>query len=456
MLIKEDSNDSYSVTCKVTNSSDERKNIYELVTVDRISMRKPFEDYENLYERVKHKLPSSIDKPPKKKLFSNESKLLDKRRKWIEQLSNHLLNEQGENSHVQDFFAPLLCEKDDNRISLGPTERRMKPRDFDILGVIGKGSFGSVYLARQKKTKKIFAMKVLGKEHIKMRNEQQHIMAERNVLKSNVNHPFLVSLHFSFQTKDKLYFILDYVNGGELFTHLQREKNFSESRARFYAAEIGCALGYLHQNNIIYRDLKPENLLLDRYGHIVMTDFGLCKQGIALKDTTSTFCGTPEYLAPEVIQKKAYDKTVDWWCLGSVLYEMLFGLPPFYSKNQKEMYDRILHQPLSISSMASSHSKDILKKLLHKDRHQRLGAKRDFDEIKEHPFFESINWEKLVKREVKPSFIPKVKSETDDSLVADEFRRLRPNIGSIIGATYNEPDAQFLGFTYNARSHLDV
>jgi len=379
-----------------------------------------------------------------------------KEKKWIEQLSNYLLNEEGENSHVQDFFATLLCDKNENRISLGPTERRMKPRDFDILGVIGKGSFGSVYLARQKKTKKIFAMKVLGKEHIKMRNEQQHIMAERNVLKSNVNHPFLVSLHFSFQTKDKLYFILDYVNGGELFTHLQREKNFSESRARFYAAEIGCALGYLHQNNIIYRDLKPENLLLDRYGHIVMTDFGLCKQGIALKDTTSTFCGTPEYLAPEVIQKKAYDKTVDWWCLGSVLYEMLFGLPPFYSKNQKEMYDRILHQPLSISSMASPHSKDILKKLLHKDRHQRLGAKRDFDEIKEHPFFESINWEKLVKREVKPSFIPKVKSETDDSLVADEFKRLKPNIGSIIGATYNEPDVQFLGFTYNARSQLDV
>ena len=241
-----------------------------------------------------------------------------------------------------------------------------------------------------------------------------------------------------------------------MFTHLQREKNFSESRAKFYAAEIGCALGYLHQNKIIYRDLKPENLLLDRYGHIVLTDFGLCKEGIALKDTTATFCGTPEYLAPEVIQKKAYDRTVDWWCLGSVLYEMLFGLPPFYSKNQKEMYDRILHQPLSISSMASPHSKDILKKLLQKDRHQRLGAKRDFDEIKEHPFFESINWEKLVKREIKPSFVPKVKGETDDSLVADEFKKLKPNIGSIIGATYNEPDSHFLGFTYNPRPQLDV
>jgi serum/glucocorticoid-regulated kinase 1 len=202
-----------------------------------------------------------------------------------------------------------------------------------------------------------------------------------------------------------------------------------------------------------FSDLKPENLLLDRYGHVVLTDFGLCKEGIKLKDTTATFCGTPEYLAPEVIQKKAYDRTVDWWCLGSVLYEMLFGLPPFYSKNQKEMYERILKQPLTISSLASTSSREILQSLLQKDRHKRLGAKRDFEEIKEHEFFSTINWDKLLKREIKPTFVPKIKNEADDSLVADEFKRIKPNLNSLVnGTTYIEQDPTFLGFTYNVQN----
>lgn len=185
----------------------------------------------------------------------------------------------------------------------------------------------------------------------------------------------------------------------------------------------------------------------------MLTDFGLCKEGIKLKDTTATFCGTPEYLAPEVIQKKAYDRTVDWWCLGSVLYEMLFGLPPFYSKNQKEMYERILKQPLTISSLASSSSREILQSLLQKDRHKRLGARRDFEEIKEHEFFSTINWDKLLRREIKPTFVPKIKSEADDSLVAEEFKRIKPNLNSLVnGTTMNEQDTTFLGFTYNVQN----
>ncbi|VDD96915.1 unnamed protein product [Enterobius vermicularis] len=186
-----------------------------------------------------------------------------------------------------------------------------------------------VYLVRHPADKKVYAMKVMGKEHIRRRNEVKHIMAERNVLIRNIEHPFLVSLHYSFQTKDKLYFVLDYLNGGELFFHLQKDRHFSESRSKFYAAEIACALGYLHDNNIIYRDLKPENLLLDRSGYVILTDFGLCKEGMKSNDTTETFCGTPEYLAPEILLKRPYDRTVDWWCLGSVLFEMLVGLVSF-------------------------------------------------------------------------------------------------------------------------------
>ncbi|XP_023611226.1 serine/threonine-protein kinase Sgk3 isoform X17 [Myotis lucifugus] len=274
-----------------------------------------------------------------------------------------------------------------------------KPTDFDFLKVIGKGSFGKVLLAKRKLDGKFYAVKVLQKKIVLNRREQKHIMAERNVLLKNVKHPFLVGLHYSFQTTEKLYFVLDFVNGGELFFHLQRERSFPEHRARFYAAEIASALGYLHSIKIVYRDLKPENILLDSVGHVVLTDFGLCKEGIAISDTTTTFCGTPEYLAPEVIRKQPYDNTVDWWCLGAVLYEMLYGLstpimpqylgrsmifrsssfqPPFYCRDVAEMYDNILHKPLNLRPGVSLTAWSILEELLEKDRQNRLGAKEDF------------------------------------------------------------------------------
>ena len=231
-------------------------------------------------------------------------------------------------------------------MNLGPSEKNAKPSDFEFLRTIGKGSFGKVYLARHIRENKDYAIKVLNKKMIIKRNEKNHIMSERNVLLKNLNHPFLIGLHYSFQTKDKLYFVLDFVNGGEvtflqfsppfssffnhllysslkLFFHLTKERYFNETRARFYVAEITCALSYLHSQGIIYRDLKPENILFDSDGHVVLTDFGLCKEGLKEKDTTNTFCGTPEYLAPEVLRKEAYDRCVDWWCLGAVLYEML-------------------------------------------------------------------------------------------------------------------------------------
>lgn len=217
-------------------------------------------------------------------------------------------------------------------VNLGPSEQKLaKPSDFEFLKVIGHGNFGKVLIARHKSEGSIYAVKVLQKKVILKKNQRSKVMCERNVLLKNLDHPFLVGLHYSFQSRDKLYFVLDYVNGGELFFHLQREKYFSEPRARFYAAEITCALGYLHSQGIVYRDLKPENILLDSDGHIVLTDFGLCKDGLRdTRDTTDTFCGTPEYLAPEVLRKEAYDRRVDWWCLGVVLYEMLYGLVSIY------------------------------------------------------------------------------------------------------------------------------
>ena len=226
--------------------------------------------------------------------------------------------------------------------------------------VVGKGSFGKVMQVRMKKTGKIYAMKMLSKQHIVENNEIEHTMSERAILEK-IHHPFLVNLNYSFQTEDKLYFILDFVNGGELFYHLQKEKRFSFERARFYAAEILLGLEALHNAGIIYRDLKPENLLLNSDGHICITDFGLSKQGLNTpNDKTDTFCGTPEYLAPEILLGQGYGKGVDWWSFGSLLYEMLTGLPPFYSQDVQEMYRKIINDKLSFPSYVNEVSQDLI------------------------------------------------------------------------------------------------
>uniref|UniRef100_A0AC35FBN1 Protein kinase domain-containing protein n=1 Tax=Panagrolaimus sp. PS1159 TaxID=55785 RepID=A0AC35FBN1_9BILA len=219
-----DSATNYNILCNIIDGNDKKDTIFKISTNSSKksdSFSKSFIDFENLYERLKHRIPPTVDKPPKRKFLSAESKLNEKRRGWIEVFSNYLLNNEIENQHVQIFYAPIIqvesTKKCENEIDLGPTQRKgLKASDFDILGTIGKGSYGEVYRVKQKATKKIYAMKVLGKENIKMRKEEKRVMAEKNVLKTNINHPFLVSLHFSFQSKTKLYFILDYINGGEV------------------------------------------------------------------------------------------------------------------------------------------------------------------------------------------------------------------------------------------------
>ncbi|XP_037640621.1 serine/threonine-protein kinase Sgk2b isoform X1 [Sebastes umbrosus] len=298
---------------------------------------------------------------------------------------------------------------------------QMKPSDFDYLKVIGKGSFGKVLLARHRKHGGVYAVKVLQKQMIIKRKEQRHVMVERSVLLKGLQHPFLVGLHFSFQTLNTLYFVLDYVNGGELFYHLQREGSFPEPRAAFYAAEMAMALGYLHSLDIVYRDLKPENILLDSDGHVMLTDFGLCKEGVAIGGTMHTFCGTPEYLAPEVLQGHPYNPAVDWWGLGAVLFEMLYGLPPFYSRSKAEMFENILHAPLQVRSGGSQVTRSLLEGLLERDVAKRLGGSSDLVELQEHPFFASINWDDLLARKVRPPFIPNVSGPCDVSYIDIEF-----------------------------------
>ncbi|XP_060069915.1 serine/threonine-protein kinase Sgk1-like [Ylistrum balloti] len=436
-----------------------------------------YNEFYGLHEKIKKLYPESNLRLPGKKIFGNlDPDFIQQRREGLDEFIQKLVCHPkiSQNPEVREFltldnprnaqepvdsdtFEDTMDRKDTNPVNLGPSERTsVKPSDFEFLKVIGKGSFGKVLLARHKLEGHIYAIKVLQKQAIMKRNEAKHIMAERNVLLKNIKHPFLVGLHYSFQTADKLYFVLDYVNGGELFFHLQRERYFPEQRARFYAAEMASAIGYLHSLNIIYRDLKPENILLDSKGHITLTDFGLCKEGIEGMGTTNTFCGTPEYLAPEVLRKQPYDKTVDWWCLGAVLYEMMYGLPPFYSRDTAEMYDNILYKPLRLRTNVSAAARSILEGLLQKEKEKRLGCQQDFMEVKSHEFFKDLNWDELDEKKMKPPYNPNVSGQLDLKHFDPEFVRepVPASVGKSMGtsklvsASVMEADSMFQGFSY--------
>jgi len=270
-----------------------------------------------------------------------------------------------------------------------------------------------------------------------------------------IQHPFIVNLNYAFQTKDKLYMILDYINGGELFFHLKKEGRFAENRVKMYAAEIASALDHLHNLDIVYRDLKPENILLDSEGHICITDFGLSKQ-IESSEGTHTFCGTPEYLAPEVLKGQGHGTAVDWWSLGTLLYEMLTGLPPFYAQNVNVMYTKILSGELKFPAYISDNAKSLLEGLLTRDPEKRLGS-HGGTEVKHHPWFGDIDWDKLVRKEIDPPFKPKVKSADDTSQIDPTFTRERA-IDSVPDPSVLSDSVQgnFEGFTYVADSVLNT
>ncbi|KAK8105616.1 hypothetical protein PG999_008975 [Apiospora kogelbergensis] len=327
---------------------------------------------------------------------------------------------------------------------------KLKIEDFDLLKVVGKGSFGKVMQVRKKDTNRIYALKTIRKAHIISRSEVAHTLAERSVL-AQINNPFIVPLKFTFQSPEKLYFVLAFVNGGELFHHLQKEQRFDVNRARFYTAELLCALECLHGFNVIYRDLKPENILLDYQGHIALCDFGLCKLDMKDEDRTNTFCGTPEYLAPELLMGNGYNKTVDWWTLGVLLYEMLTGLPPFYDENTNEMYRKILSEPLHFPGpeVVPPAAKDLLTKLLNRDPEHRLGAGGSA-EIKAHPFFHAIDWRKLLQRKYEPTFKPRVTDALDVTNFDEDFTTEQPQDSFVDGPMLSQTmQDQFQGFSYN-------
>ncbi|GLH15517.1 RAC serine/threonine-protein kinase [Gryllus bimaculatus] len=300
-------------------------------------------------------------------------------------------------------------------------KKKVTLENFEFLKVLGKGTFGKVILCREKATGHLYAIKILKKEVIIQKDEVAHTLTENRVLRTT-NHPFLISLKYSFQTADRLCFVMEYVNGGELFFHLSRERVFSEDRTRFYGAEIISALGYLHSEGIIYRDLKLENLLLDKDGHIKIADFGLCKEDITYGRTTKTFCGTPEYLAPEVLEDNDYGRAVDWWGIGVVMYEMMCGRLPFYNRDHDVLFTLILMEDVKYPRTLSNEAKELLGGLLIKDPNRRLGGGvEDAKEIMAHPFFSCINWTDLEQKKIPPPFKPQVTSDTDTRYFDSEF-----------------------------------
>ncbi|KAF9008705.1 kinase-like domain-containing protein [Cyathus striatus] len=303
------------------------------------------------------------------------------------------------------------------------TKRALTPRDFEFLKLIGRGTFGKVFQVRKKDTKRIYAMKVLSKKEIVAKKEVAHTIGERKILQRSLESPFLVGLKFSFQTDTDLYLVTDFKSGGELFWHLQRETRFSEERAKFYIAELILALEHLHKYNIVYRDLKPENILLDATGHVALCDFGLSKADLRPDELTTTFCGTTEYLAPEILlDEQGYSKIVDFWSLGVLLFEMCCGWSPFYAEDTQQMYKNICFGKIRFpKGVINEDGKQFVKGLLNRNPKHRLGAQRDAEELKEHPFFKNIDWVALSLKQVTPPFKPVVESDESTSNFDPEF-----------------------------------
>ncbi|KAF9057362.1 kinase-like domain-containing protein [Panaeolus papilionaceus] len=303
------------------------------------------------------------------------------------------------------------------------TKRALTPRDFEFLKLIGRGTFGKVFQVRKRDTKRIYAMKVLSKKEIVAKKEVAHTIGERKILQRSLESPFLVGLKFSFQTDTDLYLVTDFKSGGELFWHLQRETRFTEERARFYIAELVLALEHLHKYNIVYRDLKPENILLDATGHVALCDFGLSKADLHAGELTTTFCGTTEYLAPEILlDEQGYSKIVDFWSLGVLLFEMCCGWSPFYAEDTQQMYKNICFGKIRFpKGVIGEEGKSFVKGLLNRNPKHRLGALRDAGELKEHPFFASIDWKALSLKQVTPPFKPVVESDESTNNFDPEF-----------------------------------
>ncbi|GAA6032758.1 hypothetical protein JCM8097_000777 [Rhodosporidiobolus ruineniae] len=294
------------------------------------------------------------------------------------------------------------------------TSSRYSLSDFTFIRTLGTGSFGRVHLVRSQHNSRSYAIKVLSKERVVKMKQVEHTNSEREMLE-RVRHPFLVNLWGTFKDSKNLYMVMDFVAGGELFSLLRKSQRFPDPVAKFFAAEVALALDYLHSLDIIYRDLKPENILLGADGHVKITDFGFAKH---VPDITWTLCGTPDYLAPEIVQSRGYNKSVDWYALGVLMFEMLAGYPPFFTEdsNPMRLYEKIIAGKIRYPAYFTPEAKDLLKSLLTNDITKRFGnlanGSRD---IFGHVWFQEVDWERLYRKEIPAPYVPKVEGDWDAS-----------------------------------------
>ncbi|KAF3932256.1 Phototropin-1 [Dactylella cylindrospora] len=332
------------------------------------------------------------------------------------------------------------------------TARKIGLDHFNFLAVLGKGNFGKVMLAETKATKQLYAIKVLKKEFIIENDEVESIRSEKRVflIANKERHPFLLNLHACFQTETRVYFVMEYISGGDLMLHIQRGQ-FGTKRAQFYAAEVCLALKYFHENGVIYRDLKLDNILLTLDGHIKIGDYGLCKEEMWYGSTTSTFCGTPEFMAPEILLDKRYGRAVDWWAFGVLIYQMLLQQSPFRGEDEDEIYDAILSdEPLYPIHMPRD-SVSILQKLLTREPDLRLGSgPTDAQEIMSHAFFRNVNWDDIYHKRVPAPFLPQISSPTDTSNFDQEFTSVTPVLTPVQSVLTQAMQEEFRGFSYTA------
>jgi len=336
------------------------------------------------------------------------------------------------------------------RIAFATSEMSM--RDFQIIKVIGRGLFGKVMLVKHIKSSELYAIKSIRKKLLMQSGRPQSVVAERNIMML-IKHPFIIQLHFAFQTPAKFYLGLEYAPGGELFNHIQKHGPVKLENARIYTAEIALALNHLHKIGVVYRDLKPENILFDSDGHVKLTDFGLAKD-IYAQGTTKTFCGTNNYLAPEVILQQPYSYEIDWWALGILLCELLSGTEPFPDTNRSDLFHSIVFSPPQIPRSLPIEAKRLILSLLTKDPSKRPG----FEEISRHPFFSCIDWQELNNKQYHPTFIPQIinyglpnfEPEFTDEVPIDSPESISSDVMNIDGFSFNSPNG------YNSESISSV
>ncbi|XP_064154767.1 protein kinase C delta type-like isoform X1 [Anguilla rostrata] len=325
-------------------------------------------------------------------------------------------------------------------------QTRINVDNFVFHKVLGKGSFGKVLLAELKGRGEYFAVKALKKDVVLMDDDVECTMVEKRVLALAWDNPFLTHLYSTFQTKEHLFFVMEYLNGGDLMFHIQEKGRFDLYRATFYSAEIVCGLQFLHTKGIIYRDLKLDNVMLDRDGHIKIADFGMCKENVFGDNRATTFCGTPDYIAPEILLGQKYTFSVDWWSFGVLLYEMLIGQSPFHGDDEDELFESIRMDTPHYPRWITKESKDLLEKLFERDSTRRLGV---IGNIRTHSFFKTINWVALERKEVDPPFKPKVKAANDCSNFDREFLSEKPRLSHSDKNLIDSMDqTAFAGFSF--------